>query len=144
MKKKFAIGIDPDIEELGVAGYDCEEREFETVSTMNFWETTDYIKLKNIQYGKNLVVRISAGWLIDKTMWHKPHANNNIQNKISMNVGMNHASGKLIAQFCERLSVDYELIKPSGKVDAKTFKNITKYPFRTNQDVRDAGMLVFM
>lgn len=139
----FLIGIDPDIERNGIAGYDTKTKTFETLCVLDFWTTIEYLSLNVELYNKRLKVFISAGWLIKKTMWHKPHENQNIQNKIAMSVGLNHAAGRLIAEYCKKSNINYELIEPTGKVNAEYFKKLTKYENRTNQDVRDAGMLVF-
>lgn len=114
------------------------------METLNFWDTIEYLEgyLPMPFTDETSMVHISAGWLIDKTMWHKPDANRHVQQKIAMNVGLNHAAGRLIEEWCIRNEMPYKLVKPSGKVDAKTFKNITKWEGRTNQDTRDAAMLV--
>jgi hypothetical protein len=67
---------------------------------------------------------------------------------ISKKVGRNHQVGMLIGELCERNGIDYEIMKPlklvkGKKMDAKTFKLITKYEGRTNPETRDAALLVF-
>ena len=88
------------------------------------------------------LVRIEAGWLIKKSNWHKAQGQF-MREKISKNVGENHAVGKLLTEWCKLNKVPFELVKPLGKINAKQFKLITGYDNSTNQEKRDAGMLVW-
>jgi len=49
-----------------------------------------------------------------------------------------------MCEMCEYLGIEHFKIKPTrSKIDATTFKAITKIEKRTNQEQRDALMLVF-
>lgn len=142
-KSKFIIGIDPDIDRSGVAVWDKKSKRFFKLETMRFWDLADFLHPVQWNGIVDVMVLISAGWLIDKSNWHGKNQSSEAKQKIAMNVGINHASGKLIEQFCIKHKIPYRLVKPTGKVDAAYFKRLTGWKGRTNQDVRDAGMLCY-
>ena len=129
------IGIDPDIEKCGYAVWDKSDSslEYRTISVIELFED---FKLWNVP----IHVILEAGWLINKSNWHGKSGN--VAQRIAKNVGENHAAGKIIEQFLKYYNISYELVKPKGKIDAKTFEKITSIK-RSNQDVRDAVMLVY-
>lgn len=131
------IGIDPDVDKSGVAVWDKSNKTLELYN-MTMPELIDKLK----RYNSSIYVVIEAGWLINKSNWHTAHGQYR-REKIAKNVGENHASGKIIEQFCKHLGISYELMKPKGKIDQQTFKNMTKVIKRTNQEQRDAAMLVY-
>lgn len=134
------IGIDPDTEKSGVACWDSELKAFDYIKTMSFWEIIEEFALWNIPFK----VHIEAGWLIKKSNWHANKKQSKIVGeKIAKNVGSNHQVGILLKEYCEHNNIEYRLVKPKGKLNAKTFKNITGYEDSTNPEKRDAGMLVF-
>lgn len=132
------IGIDPDLSESGIAClHDNKLIEF---STLGFVETLKFIRL-NQPILK--AVYLEAGWLNKKSSWHAAK-NNAIASRIGKNVGENHATGKLLQQCIEAEGVKVILCKPTTKkLDASAFKTWTKITQRTNQEMRDAIMLVF-
>lgn len=148
MSKTIYIGVDPDNHLNGLAVYDPEVKDLE-LRLVSFWDLIEELE----SYLVPIHVVIEAGWLISKSNWHqkyfdkktnswKDHSNLTKQ-KISKNVGSNHQVGILLAEYCGHKQIPFTLVKPQGKIDAKTFKAITKYEGRTNQETRDAAMLVF-
>jgi len=103
----------------------------------------DVLDILNESYKtRRTITHIEAGWLNKKSNWHA--GNNIVSQKIAKNVGENHATGKLIEQYCIRNNYQYKLIVPKkSKVDAAMFKKLTGYDKRTNQELRDAAMLVY-
>lgn len=137
---KIFIGIDPDVEKNGVAIWYPKTKQLE-LNNLKFFDVFELIKAMKIR--NEIIVTIDAGWL-NKSNFHVTGTNKNVNGKIGERVGANHQCGKLIAQMCEYLGVYYELHRPTrSKVDKETFEKITGYIGRTNQDNRDAGMLVF-
>lgn len=138
-KHEFLIGIDPDVDKSGVADYDPETKEI-SLMNLTFFEIYEYLESYNVP----VKVFIEAGWL-NKSNWHRiDTGTSSINAKIGQRTGANHEVGKKIAEMCEYLRIDYELVKPTrSKVNAEMFKKITKYTKRTNQEQRDAAMLVF-
>jgi len=137
-KVKIKIGIDPDIARSGYA--EMVNGALTCITTMSFWHLCDLIKEAS-RISSELVVYIEAGWLHQKSNWHGCHGN--VAQKIAKNVGTNHAVGKLFVQYCQRHEIKYQEVLPKGKVDAKVFRSITGWPGRTNQEERDAAMLIF-
>ncbi len=139
-KPKIYIGIDPDTEASGVALWDSHEKNYDYITTMSFWELISELK----QWIIPIHIYIEAGWLISKSNWHdKPGQTKTIGEKIAKAVGSNHQIGKLIMEYCKIKNIPYTLTLPQGKFNAKTFKSITKWQKPTNQDMRDAAMLVY-
>lgn len=166
---KILIGIDPDVDKSGVA-YIGINKEMQ-LNNMTFFELFDYLAYakkvsENILITSSipLKVYIEAGWL-NKTNWHanklvKDEIKNIFSSKgfnvqalykliaivaqIGARTGANHETGRKIAEMCEHLHIDYELVRPTqSKVKADYFKQMTKYQKRTNQEQRDAAMLIW-
>lgn len=134
------IGIDPDIDNNGIACWDSETKEFDYIKNMSFWDVINEFECWNIPIN----VVIEAGWLHSKSNWHgKAYQSKNVGEKIAKNVGANHQVGILIAEYCDINNINFRLIKPQRKVKSDYFKKLTGYTKRTNQDQRDAAMLVF-
>ena len=144
MSNKYWIGIDPDSEKNGYSEWFDKKL---TLSNLKFFDLFDRIKglkegcvLANVE----LTVIIEAGWLNTKSNWHSYGHGEGVAARIGTKVGANHQTGKLIAEACEYLGIDYQLKKPeSSKVNCEYFKKVTGYQCRTNQEQRDAAMLVF-
>jgi len=167
--RKILIGIDPDVDKAGVA-YIGTNKEMQ-LNNMTFFELFDYLAYGKKVSERNIItasihikVYIEAGWL-NKTNWHvsklvKDEIKNIFSSKgfnlqalhkliaivaqIGARTGANHETGRKIAEMCEYLKIDYELVRPTqSKVDAVYFKQLTKYQGRTNQEQRDAAMLIW-
>ena len=134
------IGIDPDVEKSGFA-YMVNGKLIALCNLPFFRLCTE---LETCAQGTSdlFLVTIEAGWLIKKSNWH-PAQGKGIRDKIAKNVGENHAAGKLIARWCYERDIPYELIPPRGKVKSARFKRLTGWDGRTNQDMRDAAMLIW-
>lgn len=139
---RILIGIDPDIDKSGVCEYYSSEL-FE-LSNLRFFELFD--KLASLKSIDNLEIEvfIEAGWL-NKSNWHKVVRGSSALNaNIGSRTGANHEVGKKIVEMCEYLGIKHKLIKPTKtKLNQKDFEVITKYKKRTNQEQRDACLLVF-
>lgn len=139
----YFIGIDPDIKDSGFALYNLKERKLELVTNYSFF---DLLKKFNELKDKISLVRIEAGWINKKSNFHnRPGQSKEAGEKIASNVGANAEIGRKIAEMCDSLNIPYDLVKPLGtkNIDSKLFKRITGYTKRTNQDSRDAAMLVW-
>ena len=139
-KSGIFIGIDPDVELNGYALWHSNSKILE-VGKETFWDIIEDIE----DYKKDnvpLTVIIEAGWLIPKSNWHGAKSKGTAA-KIGKNVGSNHQVGRLLEAYCIHNKIPHRLTKPQGKVKAEYFKKLTGYQGRTNQDMRDAGLLVF-
>ena len=138
------IGIDPDVYKSGVAYYVSETKVLE-LSNLSFFNLYDYLKfVKENQGGNNLTVVIEAGWL-NKSNWHKvADGGSSINAKIGQRTGANHEVGKKIVEMCYYLDVKYMLVRPTkSKIRHEYFKKLTGIIGSTNQEQRDAAMLVW-
>lgn len=131
------VGIDPDLKRSGVAtmrtGFAM------ALTTKKFFELHELLgKLKD----EITMVYIEAGWLNTVSNFHHPKASKRVSDRISKNVGENHAVGKLIVEMCEALGLKYTLIKPSqSKWTSKMFLGATGINTK-NQEEIDAGVLI--
>ena len=150
-KKKYQIGIDPDNDKSGIAVWNTETQEFELIESLNFWATLVLLKegrcsQKTIKgyRSQDANVIIEAGWLNKKSNWHKMQGAA-IREKVAQNVGKNMQIGKLFQDYCRRYGIEYEIRKPIGSKDVTRtfFQQLTGWKGSTNQDNRDAAMLVF-
>ena len=134
------IGIDPDVNENGVAIWNKKNKTLELYN-MNFFELQKALELNK---DKIVKVIISAGWL-NKTNFHaKADFSKNKNSIIGERVGANHQVGKMIGAYCEHLNINYILSKPKQeKLNKHEFNILTQYKKNTNQDQRDAGLLVY-
>jgi hypothetical protein len=139
---KVLIGIDPDVTKSGVCIYNSKDN-FQ-LKNLRFFELFKLLKFYTLVQEMELEIYIEAGWL-NKSNWHKVvNGSSNINAQIGQRTGANHETGKKIVEMCEYLGLNYHLIKPTKtKVDAITFNKITNYKGRTNQEQRDAAMLIF-
>lgn len=137
---RLLIGIDPDTEKNGVAyvnGVNISLR------NMTFFELFDLLKYAKENFDDILVV-VEGGWL-NKSNWHKSEKGSAALNaKIGSHTGANHETGKKIVEMIEYLEIKYKVVKPTkSKIKADSFKKITKIQEQTNQEKRDAYMLVY-
>jgi hypothetical protein len=138
--QKLFIGVDPDVAKNGVGFWYKESKKLE-LENLTFFELFDALKQLKIRY--KITVVIDAGWL-NKSNFHVVGTNKNVNGKIGERVGANHETGKKIAEMCDYLGVEYQLHRPTkSKVNKEVFEKITGYKGRTNQETRDAGLLVF-
>lgn len=137
-KPLYILGIDPDINKSGYSCWDSNKKKLDRITNLSFWDIIEDLN----SYRCPIHVVIEAGWLINKSNFHKSQGQFQ-REKIAKNVGQNHQIGILIAEYCKRNSISYELVKPKGKLKKEAFKHLTKWDERTNQDSRDAAMLVF-
>lgn len=149
--KKIFVGIDPDIKKNGVAFWYKDAKRLE-LENLTFFELFDVIK--NLKTRNQISVIIDAGWMNQKTNFRQKYFDKKskkwvdyrtgVKEKMSSDTGANHETGRKIAEMCDYLGVPYEFHRPTEtKLNKEAFAKITGYAGRTNQDKRDAGMLVF-
>ena len=132
------IGIDPDLEKSGVAilSHSLE------LKNLTFAETVDLFRRKQDQIKK---VVIEAGWLNKKSNVHGRYGQSkSAGERIAKNVGENHATGKLLVQIAKSLNLNVIEVRPTrSKKNKEEFNRITGWVGNTNQEQRDAAMLIF-
>ncbi len=139
MKNNMLIGIDPDVYKSGVAF--INEKTI-TLKNLTFFELFDFLSFYKEKINKPIVY-IECGFL-NKSNWHKKAGKSAAFNtKIGEYTGANFETAKKIVEMCEYLNIPYQPIKPTAsKVDSNLFKQITGLKIRTNQEQRDAYMLI--
>lgn len=129
------IGIDPDLEKSGVA---ILSQSLE-LKNLTFAETVNLFRSQQDQIKK---VVIEAGWLNKKSNFRYGHSKN-AGERIAKNVGENHATGKLLAEMAKECGLAVVLVRPTRtKLNAEQFNRITGWQGRTNQEQRDAALLI--
>lgn len=142
---RILIGIDPDVEKSGVAYYESDTKKLE-LSNLKFFQLFDY--LQHVERNKGdldeVTVIVEAGWL-NKSNWHAVKDSSSSKNaQIGQRTGANHEVGKKIVEMCQYIGLNYELVKPTkSKIKHKYFAFMTGILQKTNQEQRDAGMLVW-
>lgn len=142
MSKVF-IGIDPDVEKNGVA---FKQGEVIELSNLTFFQLFDYLKFAKSKKTEDqeVLIIIEGGWL-NKGNWHtKKKGSAALNAKIGSHTGANHETGRKIVEMVEYLELPYKVTRPSkSKIKANVFHKITGVIGRTNQEQRDAFMLIF-
>lgn len=136
---KILIGIDPDIDKSGVAINHCGEITLQVLRFFDLFETLKTLKLQDIP----MLVVVEGGWL-NKTNFHtKKQGSAKLNAKIGNHVGANHEVGRKIVEMLEYLNILHRVIRPTKtKYNAKLFKMVTGIKEVTNQEKRDAYMLI--
>lgn len=146
--KKIYIGIDPDTDKSGVAYYISGSKDL-TLKNLRFFDLLDYLINVKDELSKldkvKLTIVIEGGWL-NKSNWHlSAKGTSALNSKIGSHVGENHEVGRKIVEMCVYLNLNHVVIKPKkSKVNQEYFKALTGHKSRTNQEKRDAAMLVWV
>lgn len=136
------IGLDPDVDKSGFSLINGEHHELHTLPFFDIFKRfKELILIHGTEY---ITVYIECGFL-NKSNWHKKAAQSaNVNAKIGERTGANFEVAKKLCEMCEYLGLKYIQVRPTRrKLDAATFKAITKITKRTNQEERDAYMLIF-
>ncbi|MDN5622726.1 MAG: hypothetical protein L0G93_21690 [Acinetobacter sp.] len=136
--KDLIIGIDPDLEKSGVA---VLGQSFE-LKNLTFAETVELFRSHQDQIKK---VVIEAGWMNRKSNLHSRIGQSKCAGeRIAKNVGENHATGKLLVEMAKSFGLAVVEVRPTKtKKNSEEFNRITGWQGRTNQEQRDAGMLIW-
>lgn len=134
--KGLIIGIDPDLDKSGVA---VLGQSFE-LKNLTFAETVELFRSHQDQIKK---VVIEAGWQNKKANFRGGHSKR-AGERIAKNVGENHATGKLLVEMAKSFGLAVVEVRPTKtKKNSEEFNRITGWQGRTNQEQRDAGMLIW-
>lgn len=137
---KLLIGIDPDVHKNGVCFKNGNDY---LLKNLTFFELYDFLKFYKEREEKPTIY-IEKGSL-NKSNWHtKQNYSAAFNSKIGENTGRNFETANKIIEMCQYLKLDYVEIKPTRKkINAIDFKKLTGLKMRTNQENRDAFMLIF-
>jgi hypothetical protein len=140
MKQQITlIGIDPDTEKSGVAIKSDELKLY----NMSFFELYDILTTFKPETEK-IKVYIECGFL-NRGNRHKVSGGSlELNSKIGERIGANHEVAKKICEMCEHLKIEFIQVRPTKtKTKSDYFKKITGYNKRTNQEQRDACLLIW-
>ncbi len=158
MNKKIqvVIAIDPDVDRNGVAYIDLSQPDRALqLSVLEFPLLIETLRnLKNLlaQSDKTYRVLIEAGWL-NHGNWHlNPRDSKAVIAAKGNHAGRNQETGRKIAEMCRFFGIEYELVKPltkvwkgrERKISAQEFNAVTGFKGRTNQEMRDAGLIAWV
>lgn len=137
---KLIIGIDPDVTKSGFAFRNGNTVELKTLTFFELFETLRFYKEREVKP----TVYVECGAL-NKSNWHSKAAKSSKWNaNIGAALGRNFETANKIIEMCEYLQIPYQKIQPKrSKIKTDEFKKLTGYTGRTNQEERDAFMLIF-
>ena len=154
MKKyDVVIGIDPDVDESGVAFLIVESRILE-VYRLTFAYLLDYLQEIGdvlMREGKNFVVVVEAGWL-NKAHWHVGKGGSAARSAaIGNHTGRNHEVGRKIVEMCRHYGIEVVEQPPlrkmwkgrDGKITHEELQHLAFITGKTNQETRDAALLAW-
>lgn len=151
----IVVAIDADITQNG---YACYHRKTHTLTLAKY----DFPSLLQIlsttqkmceQNELNYIVVVEAGYKNGKVNLHYFGNNTGVASKVGYHVGENHTTAKKIVEMCRYWKIPVEEKAPlkkiwgadkKSKISAEEFAKLTGYNKRTNQDVRDAGLLCWV
>jgi hypothetical protein len=136
---KMLIGIDPDVDKSGFAFLIGNKLQLKNLTFFEIFETLRFYKEKI----EKPTVYIEMGSL-NKSNWHtKNDMSAKYNSQIGAKTGRNFEVANKLVEMCQYLEIEYHSIKPTRKkVDSKTFQQLTGLKIRTNQETRDAFMLI--
>lgn len=142
-KPKYIIGIDPDVDQSGIAIYDTELKQLTDVRSVPLFALCEQIDVTVA--GGNYLIRLEAGWLKKKSNWHG--GKGAVAQCIAKQVGRNHEIGRQIEKYLIQQKYNYELLEPRGYSnifkDAEFFKQVTGWTKQTNEDSRASCAMVW-
>lgn len=144
MSMRIIVGIDPDVKKSGIAVVDANTGKIVELLNLNFVAYLKFVKRRQFEIVK---IVLSAGWLINKSNFHRldQKISKQMGEKLAEGVGRNHQVGILQKEVAEALGIVIQELRPQGKVeDHQAFVRMTGYTGKqTNPETRDAGMLVY-
>ena len=148
-QKKKIIAIDPDCDKSGVAS--IEQGSSISIQSLRFPELIGMIGEAHLTH--DISVLVEAGWM-NQSNWHISRSSSNRKAAAMGNhVGRNHEVGRKIIEMCEWMGVDVKPIKPLMKIWKGRDRKITHdeisrmirdFPKRSNQEERDAALILFV
>jgi hypothetical protein len=131
------IGIDPGTN-TGLALWDAEEKRFREIQSCGIIEAMELV----LHYGS--VCCMGFMIRVEDARKRKKFDAKDWNPKKYQGVGSVKRDCAVWEEFLRRHELPYEMRHPwATKIDAATFKKLTKWPHRTNEHMRDAAMSVF-
>jgi hypothetical protein len=153
-KPDYIIGIDPDVDNSGVATLEVSTRKLQ-LESLAFPQLLDYLQFvkreKQTAKQQKVVVVVEAGWLL-KSNWHLRNKDNIYEASAKGNSnGRNHETGRKIVEMCKHYGLPVELMRPlkkiwkgrGGKITREELAAFTGIKGQNNQDERDAALIAW-
>lgn len=145
MIKKYAyvIGIDTGVD-TGVATWNVAAKKFELIKTTAIHKAMMYVQQMYEMHGGSILVRVEDPRL--RTWFQSNYKSRDEERKMLQGVGSVKRDAHIWDDFLKDTGIPYEMTHPKDsktKLNALSFKRLTKYEKRTSEHSRDAAMLVF-
>ncbi len=139
LMEKMLIGIDPDVDKSGFAFLKGNKLLLKNLTFFELFDTLRYYKERT----EKPIVYIEMGAL-NKSNWHSKFNKSDKWNaNVGSALGRNFEVANKLVEMCKYLDIEHYTIKPTKKkIDNDFFKQITGLKIRTNQEQRDAYMLI--
>ncbi|GAB3278435.1 hypothetical protein GCM10027347_52840 [Larkinella harenae] len=150
----YCVGIDPDIKASGVSVWSRTERRLIFSKAMPFAQWLEWLQTEDPD---NVFFFVEAGWLNKTANYHtvklparmanasveaKARYTSGVRERVSKDVGQNHATGKLMVEVLEHFGFGHVLIQPkSKKWTPDEYTHFTGLKTK-NQDIIDSARLV--
>lgn len=134
----YIIGIDPGTS-TGFAVYDTIEEKLIALETTTFWGVLNLLEETWGEETVLIVIEVPES----KHVWHNGGTAKGSVQRTALNVGSVIREAELLAEGLERAGYDVKRVNPRGKVKAGDFNKVTGWEGKTNQHVRDAGLLAY-
>jgi len=143
-KKKVFIGIDPDVDKNGVAVKCGKVFNLYNLTFFELFEKLKTISENSKESNIPTQVYVECGFLNKGNRHTQADKSLEFNGKISERVGANHEVAKKICEMCEFLELEFKQIRPTqSKTNSDFFQKLTGFTKRSNQEQRDALMLIW-
>lgn len=150
----WIIGVDPDVDKLGVSFLDTEVKipKLTSPTLTEFITYLKRIKTESQRLNKNTIIVIEGGWNHTRTHRRSKYDNFGTASKKGYNVGRNHQRGMDIFQIAEYIGLEVTEQMPlkkiwkgrEGKITHEELAYFTGIEAkRTNQEERDATLIAW-
>lgn len=145
-EQRIIAAIDPDADKSGIAYIKDDSIHVESISFVDLMERFYEWGLRD----EPAKIFVEAGWMNKSVFHYLGSAKRGAS--IGVDVGRNHETGRKIAEMASRYyNFDVELVRPfrkcwqgkDGKITAEEISRLTGYNKRTNQDERDALLILY-
>lgn len=138
MSANLVIGIDPG-KNTGFAVYDRSKKRLVSLWTIDFG-----LAIRKLEANHSEIDHVRIERPKTKYVWQSVKRQDlRAAMNIAFRVGMNQREAQLLISECRRRQFRVVEMNPQGKIDQQRFRMLTGWEGRTNEHIRDAGMLCY-